>query len=53
MLEKLVLDMVKLQDDRLACEVSITCEFAPVKNEQVVDSVDSTRELFRMYSVEF
>ncbi|MBP3747573.1 MAG: UDPGP type 1 family protein [Ruminococcus sp.] len=50
--ETLVLDMVKLQDDCLAYEVDRSKEFAPVKNKNGVDSVDTARELLRLNGVE-
>ena len=50
--ETLVLDMVKLQDDCLAYEVDRQKEFAPVKNKEGVDSVDTARELLRLNGVE-
>lgn len=50
--ETLVLDMVKLQDSCLAYEVEREKEFAPVKNKDGVDSVDTARELLRKNNVE-
>jgi UDP-N-acetylglucosamine/UDP-N-acetylgalactosamine diphosphorylase len=50
--ETLVLDMVKLQDDCLAYEVERDKEFAPVKNKNGVDSVDTARELLRHNGIE-
>ena len=50
--ETLALDMVKLQDDCLAYEVERSKEFAPVKNKEGVDSVETARELLRLNGVE-
>ena len=50
--ETLVLDMVKLQDSCLAYEVEREKEFAPVKNKEGVDSVDTARELLKLNGVE-
>ena len=50
--ETLVLDMVKLQDSCLAFEVERSREFAPVKNKEGVDSVDTARELLKLNGVE-
>ena len=50
--ETLVLDMVKLQDSCLAYEVDRKKEFAPVKNNTGVDSVESARELLKYNNVE-
>lgn len=50
--ETLVLDMIKLQYDCLAYEVDRNKEFAPVKNKEGLDSVDTARELLRMNGVE-
>lgn len=50
--ETLVLDMVKLQDNCLAYEVEREKEFAPVKNKDGVDSVDTARELLRKNNIE-
>ncbi len=50
--ETLVLDMVKLQDSCLAFEVDRQREFAPVKNREGVDSVDTARELLKFNGVE-
>jgi UDP-N-acetylglucosamine/UDP-N-acetylgalactosamine diphosphorylase len=49
--ETLVLDMVKLQDSCLAYEVDRKKEFAPVKNKEGVDSVDTARELLKFNGV--
>ena len=43
--ETLVLDMVKRQDSCLAFEVERKNEFAPVKNAEGIDSVESARKL--------
>ena len=50
--ETLVLDMVKLQDSCLAFEVDRKREFAPVKNKEGVDSVETARELLVFNGVE-
>lgn len=50
--ETLALDMVKLQDNCMAYEVERIKEFAPVKNKEGTDSVDTARELLRMNGVE-
>ena len=50
--ETLVLDMVKLQDNCLAYEVDRSKEFAPVKNKNGVDSVDTARDLLRLNGIE-
>ena len=50
--ETLALDMVKLQDNCLAYEVSRQHEFAPVKNKEGADSVDTARELLKLNGVE-
>ena len=49
--ETLVLDMVKLQDNCLAYEVDRSKEFAPVKNKNGVDSVDTARDLLRLNGI--
>ena len=49
--ETLVLDMVKLQDSCLAYEVDRKKEFAPVKNKEGIDSVDTARELLKFNGV--
>lgn len=50
--ETLVLDMVHMQDSCLPYEVERSKEFAPVKNAEGVDSVDTARELLRLNGVE-
>ena len=50
--ETLVLDMVKLQDSCLAFEVDRKREFAPVKNKEGVDSVETAREMLVFNGVE-
>ena len=45
--ETLVVDMVKYMGNCLAYEVDRNKEFAPVKNKEGVDSVDSARELLK------
>ncbi len=49
--ETLALDMVKLQENCLAYEVDRQREFAPIKNKDGVDSVDTARELLRRNGV--
>ncbi|MBQ9110501.1 MAG: UDPGP type 1 family protein [Oscillospiraceae bacterium] len=50
--ETLVLDMIHMQDKCLSFEVDRQREFAPVKNAEGVDSVESARELLRRNGVE-
>lgn len=50
--ETLALDMVRLQSDCLAYEVDRSREFAPIKNKDGVDSVDTARALLRQNGVE-
>ena len=50
--ETLVLDMVRLQKDCLAFEVDRQTEFAPVKNKNGEDSVDTARALLHLNGVE-
>lgn len=50
--ETLALDMVKLQDNCLAYEVERSKDFAPVKNKEGTDSVDTARELLKNNGVE-
>lgn len=50
--ETLVVDMVKLMDTCLAYEVDRSKEFAPVKNKEGVDSVDTARALLKQNGVE-
>lgn len=50
--ETLVLDMVHLQESCLPYEVERCKEFAPVKNAEGVDSVDSARELLRQNGID-
>ena len=50
--ETLVLDMVHLQKSCLPYEVERCKEFAPVKNSEGVDSVDSARELLRQNGIQ-
>lgn len=49
--ETLALDMVKLQENCLAYEVERSKEFAPVKNKDGVDSVDTARELLKQNGI--
>ncbi|MDE5558165.1 MAG: UDPGP type 1 family protein [Ruminococcus sp.] len=49
--ETLVLDMVHLQKSCLPYEVERCKEFAPVKNSEGVDSVDSARELLKQNGI--
>ncbi|MDE6427153.1 MAG: UDPGP type 1 family protein [Ruminococcus sp.] len=50
--ETLVLDMVHLQKSCLPYEVERCKEFAPVKNSEGVDSVDTARELLKLNGIE-
>jgi len=50
--ETLVLDMIHMQDSCLAYEVVREKEFAPVKNKEGVDSVDTARELLKKNGIE-
>lgn len=50
--ETLVLDMVHLQKSCLPYEVERYKEFAPVKNSEGVDSVDTARELLKQNGIE-
>lgn len=50
--ETLILDMVHLMDNCLAYEVEREREFAPVKNKEGIDSVETARELLKKNGVE-
>lgn len=50
--EELILDMIRLMDDCLPYEVVRNQEFAPVKNKQGVDSIDTARALLRENGIE-
>ena len=50
--ETLVLDMVSMQDSCLSYEVARENEFAPVKNSEGVDSVETARELLKKNGIE-
>lgn len=50
--ETLVLDMIRMQDSCLPFEVDRKKEFAPVKNKEGVDSVDTARELLKLNGIE-
>lgn len=50
--ETLVLDMIHMQESCLPYEVERDREFAPVKNADGVDSVDTARELLRQNGIE-
>lgn len=50
--ETLILDMVHMMDNCLAYEVDREREFAPVKNKEGVDSIDTARELLKKNGVE-
>ena len=50
--ETLVLDMIHMMDNCLAFEVVREKEFAPIKNKEGVDSVDTARELLKLNGVE-
>ena len=49
--ETLVLDMIHMQDSCMAFEVVREKEFAPVKNKEGVDSVDTARALLKKNGV--
>lgn len=49
--ETLILDMIKMLDTCLGYEVVREKEFAPIKNKEGVDSVDSARELLKINGV--
>lgn len=50
--EELILDMIHMMDDCLPYEVDRTKEFAPVKNKEGVDSIDTARELLVKNGIE-
>lgn len=50
--ETLILDMINMLDDCLVFEVEREKEFAPVKNKEGVDSIDTARELLKINGVE-
>lgn len=50
--ETLILDMIKLMGSCLPFEVAREHEFAPIKNQTGVDSVESARELLKRNGVE-
>lgn len=50
--ETLILDMVHMMDDCLSYEVVREHEFAPVKNKEGVDSIDTARELLRKNGIQ-
>ena len=50
--ETLILDMINMLDDCLVYEVERQKEFAPVKNREGVDSIDTARELLKWNGVE-
>lgn len=50
--ETLILDMINMLQDCLVYEVEREKEFAPVKNKEGVDSIDTARELLRLNGVE-
>jgi UDP-N-acetylglucosamine/UDP-N-acetylgalactosamine diphosphorylase len=50
--ETLILDMVHMVDSCLSFEVDRQKEFAPIKNKEGVDSVESARELLKLNGVE-
>ena len=49
--ETLILDMVHMMDNCLSYEVVRESEFAPVKNKEGVDSIDTARELLKANGV--
>lgn len=50
--EGLILDMIMLLPDCLVFEVERDREFAPVKNKEGVDSIDTARELLKKNGIE-
>ncbi len=50
--ETLILDMIQLYDDVLIYEVERNKEFAPIKNKEGIDSLESARELLKLNGVE-
>lgn len=50
--ETLILDMINMLDDCLVFEVERNKEFAPVKNKEGVDSIDTARELLKLNGIE-
>ena len=44
--------MINMLDDCLVFEVERQKEFAPVKNKEGVDSIDTARELLKLNGVE-
>jgi UDP-N-acetylglucosamine/UDP-N-acetylgalactosamine diphosphorylase len=50
--ETLALDLIHEMDDCLVFEVDRSMEFAPVKNREGVDSVDTARELLKLNGYE-
>lgn len=50
--EDLVLDMIHMMNSCLPYEVVREKEFAPVKNKEGNDSVDTTRELLKLNGIE-
>lgn len=50
--EGLILDMIMLLEDCLVFEVEREKEFAPVKNKEGVDSIDTARELLKKNGIE-
>lgn len=50
--ETLILDMVRLMDSCLPFEVVREKEFAPIKNKEGIDSVETARELLQRNGVE-
>lgn len=50
--EKLILDMINLLNDCLVFEVERNKEFAPVKNKEGIDSIDTARALLQENGIE-
>lgn len=50
--ETLALDMVRLQPDCLIYEIDRTREFAPIKNKEGADTVETARALLRLNGIE-
>ena len=51
--EQLVLDMIHMMDDRLSYEVVRCKEFAPIKNKEGVDSLETARILMKENGIDF
>ena len=51
--EQLVLDMIHMMNDCLSYEVVRNKEFAPIKNKEGVDSLETARELMKENGIDF